>query len=102
MVTQNSSRTCEGKQVYFESEKIKFATAVDLIVCQKQVNFLFHSTPGHQFNNHVVSLPWTFMWTACSFKIICLGEGMQPGQPVTFLKTTAARKINTHEFRYAQ
>ena len=27
------------------------------------------------------------------------GELMQPGQSATYLKTTAARKINTHQFR---
>ena len=45
----------ENRSILREKE-IKFATAVDLIVCQKQINFLFRSTPGHKFNNHVVNV----------------------------------------------
>ena len=37
MVTQNMLRTCEGKQVFSEEEKIRFVTAIDLKKCLKQI-----------------------------------------------------------------
>ena len=37
MVTQPTLRTCEGKQVNFGGEKIRYVTALDLNKCLEQI-----------------------------------------------------------------
>ena len=49
MVTQNTFRACEGRQVIIEEEKVKFATADDINNCHKQIKYRFRFNCAHLF-----------------------------------------------------